>query len=102
MLVCVPFARLNLDDNMAFQWLSAIAQLGFSFVFAAQFIFNILPGSPNYCEGNGPGRTPFVGVDFTQVGEQGGSVGGEMLADTERFNPKRNVQDSDHVTERGL
>ena len=70
MLVCVPFARLNLDDNMSFQWLSAVAQLAFSFVFAAQFIFYILPGSPNYCEGNGPGRTPFVGIDITQVGEQ--------------------------------
>ena len=72
MLVCVPFARLNLDDNMSFQWLSAVAQLAFSFVFAAQFIFNILPGSPNYCEGNGPGRTPFVGIDITQVGERTG------------------------------
>ncbi|CAI5460741.1 unnamed protein product [Closterium sp. Yama58-4] len=67
MAVCVPFARLNLDDNMGFQWLSMLAQLLFSFEFAAQFLSNLFPGSPNYCAGNGPGRTPFLGLDISQV-----------------------------------
>ncbi|CAI5998557.1 unnamed protein product [Closterium sp. NIES-64] len=67
MAVCIPFARLNLDDNMGFQWLSMLAQLLFSFEFAAQFLSNLLPGSPNYCAGNGPGRTPFLGLDISQV-----------------------------------
>ncbi|CAI5514175.1 unnamed protein product, partial [Closterium sp. Naga37s-1] len=67
MTVCIPFARLNLDDNMGFQWLSMLAQLLFSFEFAAQFLSNLLPGSPNYCPGNGPGRTPFLGLDISQV-----------------------------------